>query len=107
MNCYNQSAKKKFSKELLEFISLDDKPYYITYIYNSFFDKISNMKSYNSYKLDVNIKKLLKLDYGNYVRASQIKKAIRDNHTVNTELPNNIFSMNINDTANTVDSITI
>ncbi|VVU95085.1 hypothetical protein CPAV1605_810 [seawater metagenome] len=107
MPYYNQSSKKKFTKELLSFLELTDQPYYITYVYNVFFDKIENLKSWNSYKIDNNIKDLLKWNYGNYVKKTQIKRAIRENHVISTELPNNIFSMNINDKPVLVNAISV
>ncbi len=106
MTHYN-SGKKKFSKELTDYLEIENKPYYITYIYTTFLDKISNMKSYNSYKLDNNAKNILKLEYANYVRVSQIKKAIREHHIFTFELPNGIYSMSTVHKVKEVDSIEI
>ena len=86
--------KKRFSNELLEFLGLPNKPYYLTYVYNTFFDKIKNLKSYNSYKLTDDIKTMLHLDYGTYVRVSSIKRKIKEHHVKSSEVPNGIKCLN-------------
>jgi hypothetical protein len=106
MTHYN-SGKKKFSKILTDYLEIENKPYYITYIYTAFLNKISNMKSYNSYKLDIITKDLLKLEYANYVRVSQIKRAIREYHILSYELPNGIYSMSTGHKIEDIDNIEI
>ena len=90
------SSKKKFSKELIEYLGINDQPYYLTYIYSVFFDKIKNKRSYNSYKLDETEKQLLCLDYGSYIRSSMIKKMIKQHHVKYIEIPQEIHHFNSN-----------
>ena len=87
------SNKKKFSNELIQFLGIENKPYFLSHIYSVFFDKINNCKSYGSYKLNDEIKTLLNWNYGSYVRASQIKRKIKEIHVISTELPNNIYCL--------------
>ena len=87
------SNKKKFTNELIEFLGIENKPYYLTYIYQVFLEKINNCQSYGSYKLNDATKSLLKWNYGTYVRSSQIKRQIREFHVISMELPNNIYSL--------------
>jgi len=92
---YNKySSKKKFSKELINFLEIKDQPYYLTYIYSVFFEKIKNKRSYNSYRLDETEKKLLYLDYGSYIRSSTIKKMIKLHHVKHIEIPKEIYHFN-------------
>lgn len=87
------SNKKKFSNELIQFLGIENKPYYLSHIYSIFLDKINDCKSYGSYKLNNEIKNLLVWNYGTYVRASQIKRQIKEHHVISAELPNNIYSL--------------
>ena len=88
--------KKRFSIELLQFLGLPNKPYFLTYIYNTFFDKIKNLKSYNSYKLTDDIKTMLQLEYGTYIRISAIKRKIKEHHVKYSEVPAGIKCLNSN-----------
>ena len=102
--------KKIFTRELINFLEIDNKPYYITYIYNLFFEKIESYKKFNSYCLkDENIRSLLNIsdNYGYYWNKKSIKNLIKNNHIIYNTLPDNIFSMNITDITPTIHMITI
>jgi len=87
----NYSNKKIFSDELYSFLNLKKQPYYLTFVYNAFFEKIKDKKSWNTYKLDDSTKKILNIQWGSYVRASIIKKQIKENHVISTEVPKDII----------------
>lgn len=86
----NYCGKKIFSEELYNFLNIKKQPYYLNFIYNAFFDKIQSLKSWNSYKLDDDTKKLLNIEWGAYIKASVIKRQIKENHVVSTEIPKDI-----------------
>jgi len=101
--------KKYFSKELLNFLEIDDKPYYITYIYKLFFCKIDNLKKYQSYVLTNELRELIGVPnwHGKYFSSAFVKRSIRNNHIIYNSLPNDIYSMNISDITQIVHMITI
>ena len=86
----NYCGKKIFSDELYKFLNIKKEPYYLNYIYNAFFEKIKNTKSWNSYKLDDQTKSLLQLDWGSYFKISIIKKHIKEYHVISAQIPSEI-----------------
>lgn len=86
----NYCGKKIFSEEIYNFLNIKKQPYYLNFIYNAFFEKIHSLKNWNSYKLDDNTKKLLNIEWGAYIKASVIKRQIKEHHVVSTEIPENI-----------------
>jgi hypothetical protein len=92
----NYCGKKIFSDELIKFLNIKKQPYYLNYIYNAFFEKIKNTKNWNSYKLDDDLKKMLRIEWGSYIKISVIKKQIKEYHVLSTEIPKDIiyFSKN-------------
>lgn len=92
----NYCGKKIFTDELYNFLNIKKQPYYLTFIYNSFLEKIKNLKNWNSYKLNDNILTLLHIEWGSYIKASVIKKQIREYHVVSTQIPTDIKCYNQN-----------
>jgi len=103
----NYCGKKIFSDELYKFLDIPKTPYYLNYVYNAFFDKIKSEKHWNSYKLNDNIKKMLHIEYGSYVRSHEIKRMIKTHHVVSIQIPNDIMSLKCNTYGNLVQEICI
>ena len=103
----NYYGKKIFSDELYTFLNIPKTPYYLNYIYNAFFEKIKNEKHWNSYKLSDNVKKMLHIEYGSYIRSYEIKRMIKMHHVLSTQLPSDIISLKSNTIGNFVQEICI
>ena len=100
-------GKKIFSDELYKFLNIKKQPYYLNYVYNSFFIKIENQKKWNSYQLNDEVKNLLNITYGNYLRASEIKKKIKEHHVISIQIPNEIKCLKSNNVGILVQEICI
>ena len=87
----NYCGKKIFSNELYEYLGVPNKPYYLTFIYDAFFNKIKDSKSWNSYKLNDAAKTILHIEWGAYTKASVIKRMIKQYHVLSIQIPNGIM----------------
>lgn len=89
MNTY--CGKKIFSNELYEYLDIPKKPYYLNFIYDAFFNKIKDSKSWNSYKLNDTVKKILHIEWGAYTKMSAIKRMIKEHHVISKQIPDGII----------------